>query len=167
MSWPKPWVDLIKPSGSPLGQDASIVATKKCAKQGCEVAETCAVGTEASGPVPTPKRTRVRSKAAPRKRPDVEKSQPELSTEPPEELPSTSESPEPSALAASLCSAKPNLGEVHWHKQDSGILDGRESLFLKVWNVVSSFRRPKFQPLPQPAKKQAVEDTDLYSDLFK
>jgi hypothetical protein len=142
------------------------VATKKCVKQGCEVAETCAAGAAIS--VPTPKRTRTRSKAASRKRPDVEKSaQPELSAEPPGEVPSASEALAPTALASSLCSAKPNLGEVHWHKQDSNILDGRESLFLKVWDVVSSFRRPKFEPRPQPAKRQTVEDNDLYSDMFK
>jgi hypothetical protein len=144
------------------------VATKKCVKQGCKVAETCAVGAEASVPVPTPKRNRARSKAASRKQPEVEKSaQPELIAEPPGELPSASEALAPSVLASSLCSAQPNLGEVHWHKQGSNILDGRESLFLKVWDVVSSFRRPKFETRPQPVKKQAVEDDDLYSDLFK
>jgi hypothetical protein len=168
MNWPKPWVDLIRPNGSPLGQDALIVATKKCVKQGCEVAETCAVGAEASVPEPTPKRTRTKSKAAPRKRPNLEiPAQPELSAEPPGELPAASEVPVPSVHASSVCLAKPNLGDVHWHKQDSNILDGRESLFLKVWDVVSSFRRPKSETRPVPAKKQAVEDDDLYSNLFK
>jgi hypothetical protein len=33
--------------------------------------------------------------------------------------------------------------------------------------VVSSFRRPKSETRPVPAKKQAVEDDDLYSNLFR
>ena len=137
-------------------------------KEGCEIAETCAVGPDASASIPTPKRPRVKSKTAPRKQPDAEKSaQSELSAEPPRELPSASKAPAPSVLASSLCSAKPNLGEVHWHKQDSNILDGRESLFLKVWDALSSFHLPKFGTRPQPVKEQAVEDDNFYSDLFK
>ncbi len=75
-----------------------------------------------------------------------------------------------SALMPAMTAVPPvkaNMGEVHWQKRSSSILDGRESLFLKIWVLISSFPMAKAEGCPRPTKKSAAEDADPYADLFR
>ncbi|KIL96669.1 hypothetical protein CCC_01932 [Paramagnetospirillum magnetotacticum MS-1] len=45
-------------------------------------------------------------------------------------------------------------------------MDGRESLFLKVWNAISSFQTPKAPVRPKTPKKRPEAELDPYADLF-
>ncbi|CAA7626561.1 conserved hypothetical protein [Magnetospirillum sp. SS-4] len=144
--------------------DAAV--TRKCEKPVCDSAEPCAVEADQALAPPAAKRTKAKTRT-PKPRQTVI-----LNAGPAEATPAPTVAPAaPSAEAAPAVTTgqavKTGLGEVHWQKQEAaGILDGRESLFLKVWNAISSFQMPKAPARPKAPKKQPATEVDPYADLF-
>jgi hypothetical protein len=136
--------------------------TRKCGKPVCDNAASCAADTERAPPPSAARRAKARTPKP--RRSDLRDADPtDIVTAPPPPAPAVEAAP----AVATGQSVKTGLGEVHWQKrEEAGILDGRESLFIKIWNAISSFRTPKAPVRPKTPKKRPEAELDPYADLF-
>ncbi|RAU23457.1 hypothetical protein CU669_04875 [Paramagnetospirillum kuznetsovii] len=140
--------------------DAAV--TRKCGTSACDNANSCASDTERT---PSPSAAKRAKAKTPRpRRAHLQDADPVVTAPVPaiEAAPVVDTAP----TATTAQSVKTGLGEIHWQKRDAGILDGRESLFLKVWNALSSFQMPKAPLRPKAPKKRPETEIDPFADLF-